>query len=244
VDDDNRFAPTRAINDATMKPSTFAKKCRSAYLWGNIAAMIIVSALALWGVKWGLDRYTHHGERIAVPDVRNKTFADAKYILEVNGLIVTVGDTGYVKQLPADCVLKQDPTAGTFVKTGREITLIVNSSNAPTLAIPDIIDNSSLREATYTLRAMGFRLGAPEYITGEKDWVYGITLRGKHLIAGDRVSVNDMLIIQVGSGIRDENDSIEYTDVDDFVPAEIGGIDEFEVVDGPVTDEETTIEEY
>lgn len=227
-----------------MKPSVFVKKCKSGYLWGNIVAMIVVTVLALWGVKWGLDEYTHHGERIMIPDVRNKTFADARHILETKGLIVTVSDTGYMKHLPADCVLKQDPVAGTYVKSGREVSLIINSTNAPTLAIPDVIDNSSLREATYTLRAMGFRLGAPEYVTGERDWVYGITSRGKHLVAGDRVSVNDMLIIQVGSGMRDETDSVEYTDVDDFVPAEIGDIDDFEVVDGPVTPEETTPTEY
>lgn len=223
-----------------MKPSEFIRRCRSGYLWGNIAAMIVVGVLLLLGVKWGIDAYTHHGERVEVPDVRHKTFADARHILEMRGFVVTVSDTGYVRKLPPDCILKQDPVAGTFMKTGREVSLIINASHAPTLALPDIVDNSSLREAIFTLRAMGFTVGAPEYVSGEKDWVYGITSRGRHLVAGDRVSVDDMLIIQAGSGMRDEADSVEYIDADEFATEDNGEIDEFQVVEGPVENEETT----
>lgn len=222
-----------------MKPSEFFRKCRSGYLWGNIAAMMVVGLLLLLGVKWGIDIYTHHGERVEVPDVRYKSFADAQHILEMRGFVVTVSDTGYVKSRRPDCVLKQDPVAGTYMKTGREVTLIVNASHAPTIALPDIVDNSSLREATFTLRAMGFTVGAPQYVSGEKDWVYGVTCRGRQLVAGDRVSVDDMLVIQAGSGMRDEADSVEYVDVDDMMPTEEGDIDEFEVVDGPVDQEKT-----
>ena len=32
------------------------------------------------------------------------------------------------------------------------------------------------------LTAMGFKLGAPEYIPGEEDWVYGILVKGKHVV--------------------------------------------------------------
>jgi len=226
-----------------MKPSAFFKKFRSFYLWGNIVAMIAVVVLLLWGVKWGLNEYTHHGERVQIPDVRHKTFADAKHILESYGLVVTVSDTGYVKRLSPDCVLKQDPLPGTKVKRGREVSLIVNTDHAPTLALPDIIDNSSLREATFTLRAMGFTVGAPEYINGEKDWVYGVVSRGRHLVAGDRIPVDDMVIIQVGSGSRDENDSVQYVEPEEFFPVEVGGVDEFEVVDGHIETEETIEEE-
>ena len=33
-------------------------------------------------------------------------------------------------------------------------------------------------------------------------WVYGILVKGKHVVAGDKVSIDDVLVIQVGNGKR------------------------------------------
>lgn len=40
--------------------------------------------------------------------------------------------------------------------------------SAPKVSVPDIMDNSSLRQAEAKLRALGFRVTEPEYISGEK----------------------------------------------------------------------------
>lgn len=84
-----------------MTVSKFFKKIFSFYLWGNIFAMIAVLALFAIGVRYGLDLYTHHGEKIVIPDVLHKSFADAENILDKAGLKVVVNDTGYVKSLSA-----------------------------------------------------------------------------------------------------------------------------------------------
>ena len=47
------------------------------------------------------------------------------------------------------------------------------------MSVPDIMDNSSLRQAEAKLRALGFRVTEPEYISGEKDWVYSVTYKGR-----------------------------------------------------------------
>ena len=78
--------------------------------------------------------------------------------------------------------------------------------------MPDVIDNCSYREAQAKLTAMGFLVGDPKYITGEKDWVYGVECNGKSLAAGDRVSIEDKIVLQIGSGQRDANDSVVVTD--------------------------------
>ena len=223
-----------------MNPSEFFGKFTSRYLWGNICAMIIVAFVACAGVKYGLDIYTHHGESIPIPDVRHKTFNDARYLLEQAGLQIEVSDTGYVRNLPPDCILEQSPAPGERVKSGHIIYVIVNASHTPTLTIPDIIDNSSLREAMAKLTAMGFKLTQPEYVDGEKDWVYGITVKGRHVVAGDKVSVNDYITIQVGNGQRDSTEDIDYIDApepirqnDDGFEEESGDVDEFHEVHGP-----------
>ena len=214
-----------------MKSSDFFKKLLSGYLWLNLAAMAAVVVLLCLGVKYGIDLYTHHGEKIEVPDVKHKSFKDAEHLLEDRGLVVVVTDTGYVKSLPPDCVLEQSPDAGSIVKSGRIVYLIINSDSSPKLTIPDIVDNSSAREARAKLIAMGFKVLEPEYVAGEKDWVYGIKCRGRNVVKGDRVSVEDPLILQVGDGKRDLMDSVTYTDP--IFEPELDEVDEFEEVVEP-----------
>lgn len=236
-----------------MNATDFTRKIFSRKLWGNLFAMLIVVFLLCFGVKLGLDIYTRHGDEVAVPDVRRKLFTDAEFLLAQKELPIEVSDTGYVKTLPADCVLEQQPAPGQKVKPGRVIHVVINSSHSPMLTLPDVIDNCSYREARAKLSAMGFRVGPPEYISGEKDWVYGIKSRGRLLANGQRVSVDNMVIIQVGDGQRDEDDPFIYADPDEYgvgyadslltepdvtdpqlePDAATGDVDEFEVVTAP-----------
>ena len=220
-----------------METSDFFAKFKSWYLWGNLAAMAVTIVLLCIGVKYAMDIYTHHGESVTIPPLRNKSVPEAMRILEEMGMEGVVTDTGYVRTLPADCVLEQSPAAGQKVKTGRVVYLTVNASKSPTITVPDIIDNSSLREAMAKLTAMGFKVGQPEFVPGEKDWVYGILCRGRRLVAGDKVSVDDYVIIQVGNGMRDGEEEVGYVDQVDGGSYEdsesYGDIDEFEEVTSP-----------
>ena len=217
-----------------MNPSEFIKKFKSRYLWGNLCAMALVVVAVCAGVKFGLDVYTHHGESIAIPDVRRKSFADADYLLREAGMTVVVSDTGYVRGLPPDCILEQSPAPGDRVKSGHVIYLTVNASHTPTLTVPDLIDNSSLREAMAKLQAMGFKLTNPMFVEGEKDWVYGLVVRGRQIKAGDRVGIDDYIAIQVGNGQRDSIEEIDYTDAPELLPEEqmeeVGDVDEFQEI--------------
>lgn len=42
--------------------------------------------------------------------------------------------------------------------------------------------------------------------------MYGITVNGHSVTAGDKVSVDDVLVIQVGNGQRDAADSVDFVD--------------------------------
>ena len=217
-----------------MKSSDFFGKLTSKYIWLNLLAMAIVLVLLVVGAKFGIDIYTHHGEAILIPDIRHKSYADAKQILANEGLLIEVTDTGYVRTLPADCILEQSPQPGDKVKSGHVIYVIVNSGNTPTITLPDIIDNSSVREAIAKLTAMGFKVGPPQYIVGEREWVYGATVNGRHVSAGERIPVGAVVVLQVGNGSRSADDSsIDYVEPIYNNQQEAGGeneVDEFDVV--------------
>jgi len=195
-----------------MKAVEFLKKVFSGYFWGNLLAMALAIVLFCVSVKYGIQLYTHHGESIAVPNLKHKSFDEAERLMKAANLEMVVSDTGYVKTLPPDCILEQSIFPGVKVKSGRVIYVTLNASHTPTLVMPDVIDNSSLRECMAKLKGMGFKLGQPEYVPGEKDWVYGIVVRGHHVAAGDKISIEDEVIIEVGNGMRSESDSVNYVD--------------------------------
>ena len=189
--------------------------------------MLVVLGLC-FGVKYGLEWYTHHGEGIVVPKLVNMTSKNARLLLEENGLELVVTDSGYNKRLPADCILAQSPGEGMMVKKGHFIYVTVNSPSSPTFAIPDVIDNSSYREAEAKLLALGFKLLPPKRILGERDWVYGILCRGRQLSPGEHVSIDSPLTLLVGNGQYGDDDDIDYMEPDFTYPEETLGDDDME----------------
>ncbi|SEV93546.1 PASTA domain-containing protein [Prevotella sp. khp7] len=209
-----------------MKAKDFFGKFCSKFLLGHLLAMLLVVIALAIGVKYGLDWYTHHGEGIEVAKVEGMLYKDAYSLMTEDGLNIVVSDSGYNKQLPADCILSQNPGPGTKVKSGHTVYVTVNSPSSPSFAIPDVVDNSSYREAEAKLMALGFKLLPPKLVEGEKDWVYGILCRGRRVSTGDHVSIESPLTLMIGSGTYDSDEEIDYIepeyqlmlngDVDDF----------------------------
>ena len=224
-------------NFVAMKTKDFFGKFVSAYLLGNLLAMALVIVLLCFGVKYGLEWYTHHGKGIVVPKVEGMIYANAYTLVEQNGLNIMVTDSGYNKRLPANCILAQNPGEGTMVKEGHTIYVTVNSPSSPTFAIPDVVDNSSYREAEAKLMAIGFKLLPPKYVPGEKDWVYGIVSRGRRVSTGDMVSIDSPLTLMIGSGMYDsEEEDFDYVEpgYQQYLSDESqGDTDEFEEVTEP-----------
>ena len=104
------------------------------------------------------------------------------------GLVCIVSDSSYVKTLPAGCILEYNPAAGQKVKEGRTIYLTINTIEVPLHIVPDVADNSSLRQAEARILASGFKLAEIQYIPGEKDWVYGVKYKGRQLSIGEKVA--------------------------------------------------------
>lgn len=211
-----------------MDVKVFFGKFVSGYLWGHLLAMTLVIVGLCFGVKYGLAIYTHHGEGIALPNLRGMSYAKAIEMMEEQGIYVVANDTGYNKKMEAGCVLLQTPGAGTKVKEGRTIFVTINSTSSPAVKIPDIIDNSSFREAQAKLTALGFRLLEPKVIDGERDWVYDVQAGGRSLQQGDMVPIETPLTLVIGNGmIGEESEEDMMLDMPDSTDMET---DEFEEV--------------
>lgn len=170
------------------------------FFWLNLILMVVVIiAVPIIALLW-LNSYTRHGEAVVVPYVKGMNIRQAEDKLVQQSLRSTIVDSSYVKGIAPGAVLEQNPVGGTKVKEGRTIYLTINTSSVPQVAIPDIIDNSSMRQAEARLRAIGFKMTEPEFISGEKDWVYGVKYRGQELRTGDKIPYEATLTLCVGNG--------------------------------------------
>ncbi len=196
-----------------MTVKEFYQRITGRYLWGNLLAMLLTLVVVIVGVFVFLNFYTHHGETIAVPDLRGQRTEVAMRKLEALGMRGEVVDTGYNPRELADVILDQDLEPGYQVKVNRLIRLTVNAALPRPVTLPDIADNCSLREAKMRLEILGFRLTPIRRIRGDLDWVYAVEARGKEVRKGDKLNVNIPLTLVVGDGTEDEvfngNDSLD-----------------------------------
>lgn len=174
---------------------------KNGFFWLNILAMVLVVAGLIYGVLAGLDSYTRHGQAVVVPDVKGMAVAEAERLFNAKKLKCEVVDSTYVKELQAGCILDYHPTAGQKVKEGRVIYLTINTLNVPLCEVPDVADNSSLRQAEARLLVSGFKLEKIDTIPGEKDWVYGVKYRDRMLQMGEKVPTGASLTLMVGNGM-------------------------------------------
>ena len=181
------------------------------FFWLNIVAMIVVVVVMIFGVLKWMDVYTHHGETVVVPDVKGMTTEEAAKMFRNRGLVAVISDTKYVKDKAAGIILELKPGAGEKVKEGRTVYPTVNTLDVPLRVIPDVADNSSLRQAQAKLLSAGFKLNEVQLVNGEKDWVYGVKYQGRQLTAGEKIPMGASLTLMVGDGAGDtvEEDSID-----------------------------------
>lgn len=194
---------------------TKGKKSSWRFLLINLVAMAaVVVAAVLITFRW-IDSYTEHGVAIIVPDITGMQEEDAVQVLGKHHLVGVVDDYTYIKGVPVGEIINQRPAQNAKVKRGRKIYLTVSSGNQPMIAVPDVADNSSLRQAESRLRAAGFKLTPHDTIDGELDWVYGIRYNGRELQGQEKIPEGSELTLIIGGGNKEEADTLGVAPVEE-----------------------------
>lgn len=199
--------------------------------WLNVVAAVVVFIALIVGAFALVDAYTRHGQVVQVPDVSQLSWEQARRTLRREGLKGVVEDSLYDEHLLPGVVMQQRPVAGSYVKPGRHIALTINRSSAASVALPDLVRNTTIRLAEQQLRQLGFRLTEPVYVSDEPlDLVLAIRQNGRLLRAGEMVSPSYPLTIEVGEGEQALIDSLELFMADDSLGI-FDDIDTFEESD-------------
>jgi len=182
--------------------------------WVNIVLMVLIIVAIPIVALYMLDSFTHHGEKIEVPNVVGKSLYDAETMLKDRGLLAMVVDSVYDKRAPKGSVLEQTPKSGFEVKGGRMVYLTVNLNGEPMAQLPDVVGHGSLREAVALLQSLGFKLTPHKPVIGRpKDLVIGVKQGTRDVHAGETIPRDRALTLVIGGG---EIDSTMYDDEEDF----------------------------
>lgn len=189
--------------------------------WLNVLGGLVV----LFGVPYllmtSLDAFTHHGEKIEVPDVVNQSAANAAEMLDQCKLVAVVSDSTYDSHYAPGTVLAQHPLPGNEVKSGREIYLTVNRNGYPPIKMPDLVRNTTERIASMRLKQLGFKLTTTRRVENEPEGLVLYVKQGSRTLhAGEMISRDVPLTIYVGDGFP-----VDTLEVDSFGIVDDGGFD-------------------
>ena len=183
------------------------------FFWVNIIPMVVVAVLIVFGALKGLDIYTRHGQAVVVPVVKGMSVSEAEKMFRDTELAYVESASNYVKNKPSGIILDLNPSVGQKVKEGRTIYLTINTLSTPLCVVPDVADNSSVRQAQAKLMAAGFKLTENRMVSGEKDWVYGVIYQGHQLQIGDKAPIGATLTLMVGDGVQSAGaDSVDMVE--------------------------------
>lgn len=199
------FAPrfdNYTYNDMDFK--TFWKKSNFAFVLKMILLAIVVGALLVAGVLFWLDKYTHHGDEVVVPDVVNTYVEEAAILAQSEGLHLQVVDTTYNRKFKLGSIVEQKPVAYSNTKRGGDLYVIINAKSVRQIPLPDLRD-ISFRQAEATLRTVGLALGEVTYQASEyKNLVLDVQKDGESVEPGRRFPEGTAIDLVVGLGAGTE----------------------------------------
>ena len=108
---------------------------RSKYFYLNLAAILAALLLLIFLSFFALRLYTRHGEKLSIPDLKNKGIQTAVGEAEMRGFEVVVTDSLFIVGKPGGMVLNQNPVAGAFAKKGRKIYLTISKFAADKISV-------------------------------------------------------------------------------------------------------------
>ncbi len=163
--------------------------------------LLLLGAIALFfGTMWAVD-FMMDSDEVEVPSLEDCTLLEAERLLSEASLKIVVEDEIYDEEVEKDIILSQRPKAGTKVKKGREITVVV-SLGSTEVDVPDLYGKNK-QQASVALENEELVLGEVMVVTDYNEpqgvVVYQSIEEGTTVKAGTSVDImiNDLKVKEV-----------------------------------------------
>jgi eukaryotic-like serine/threonine-protein kinase len=165
-----------------------------AFLSGCLAFIVIMDTIIM-------PLYLRTGREITSPNLINKTIDEAIPIVRSQHLSVVEDSRDFNDQVARDAIAFQMPAAGTILKPGRRIHVILSKGPQP-LHIPNVV-GKSVRDAENEIKDAGFEVIDRQWKASDK-YVRGI-VAGQYP-SGDRdVPETIGVVLYIANGRKETN---------------------------------------
>ena len=176
--------------------------------WAGLTAFVVLGVILLLAFDRAImPSFTRQDVTVAVPDVENVPYENARRLLEARDLQVERVVQRYNPNIPRETVVDQNPPPNTLVKPGRHIYLSVNAGSLPTVTVPRV-EGLALREAKNRMITAGLKVVSerPDPVPSP----YENTVTNQSPPAGTTVDRGSSVTLWYSTGLGSE-----YVDVPD-----------------------------
>lgn len=147
---------------------------------------------------------TNHNETIIVPNLVGVSVEDLEKKLQEAGFEMVVQDTVYSREFRPYTVLEQKPNAGTQVKLGRKIYVVISPKTPPKVKMPEL-RGMSYQMAIAKIKTLQLEVGSIRFKPDiARDAVLGQEIAGIPIKKDEYVQVGTSIDLVIGSGVGDE----------------------------------------
>ncbi|MFO7827896.1 MAG: PASTA domain-containing protein [Bacteroidales bacterium] len=188
---------------------------KSRLFFKHLSYAIIAAIVLLFLTFLSLRIYTHHGQKIPVPDFRGSTLEEVHKIAENYKLNIEIADSVFNNDMPKGTVIEQSPEPGFDVKKRRRIFITLNAFNPEKINMPNVVGVSH-RQAKAVLKNSGLEIGKLIHVP---DIAINNVLKqrfdGEEIAPGTPIPKGSKIDLVLGKGLSDEKtilpDLYEYT---------------------------------
>lgn len=181
---------------------SFVKFIKSKYGRRNIALVIGANVFLFLLVIFILKIYTRHDEAILIPDLKGKSDAEARAILDDLGLEMVVTDSLFLPEAAPGTVRDQSPKAGSAVKGGRIIFISIFKKTPPMVPI-NVKEGDHVQIASLRLSNKGIKFQV-QYAPNNS--MVGVVMKiehnGRPLKFGELLEHGQTVMLTVGEGVK------------------------------------------
>jgi beta-lactam-binding protein with PASTA domain len=173
----------------------------------QVGLLILCYLLLIGGTLLYLDIRTHHGEKIAVPNIVGKHIDDIEDLLEESELDYIVLDSIYRPNVREGTIIKQnpEPTSRTkvFVKSSRIVEISL-SKKINYVVVPDLLHKSK-RYAESILKNRGLKFQFSFKISPNNiDAVISQKVKGRRIREGEKVPYGTVIHLIIGKASKED----------------------------------------
>ncbi len=157
------------------------------YLLKHLILIAITTLVLLVLVFMWLRAYTHHGEKLTLPDYIDKPLSQSRQDAHERDFEIVVTDSVFIVGKAGGIIQDQNPKPGSQVKRNRKIYAVVSKNNADLLKVADLPrlygEKYSIKEREL-LKAYEIKSETVDYVydSGLPDMIMEVRYKGKTIV--------------------------------------------------------------